>query len=307
MEVLPAGLGSGLPEGPVLLVGPQGEQLVEMGQVVGGVGEILLRHKADELVLRVPHGPPCAGGFPLVDAVVEKLSGLLGIGEDALPIAPPVGSEKQRHGEVLLPVRGGAPGVFGAVCLAGPGKVAGVLPLCHVHVGLGPLPNAVELLFSVHLHAHHHAVGHALGAGVVVAGVLQVAHVLPGGVVEPLVLRAVEDGLEGLLHLAVDVLLGIAALGEQVAVFLGGKRSLHVVNTPSLREACFGGFHLVHYRPYRADCQIGKGPPRKAAALFRKTWFIPLGRSPCQSSSGCWPPGRGWCCPWGPAGRRRGR
>jgi enoyl-CoA hydratase/carnithine racemase len=72
------------------------------------------------------------------------------------------------------------------------------LPL---HVGLGLFPQAIGLLFLVHLRGHHHAVGYALEACVSVADVLDVGHVVTDGVVDTFsVTIAVEevfpDGIE---------------------------------------------------------------------------------------------------------------
>src|SRR6185369_10684548 len=84
--------------------------------------------------------------------------------------------EGGRH--VLLAVRRSIAGAPRARGLAPPSNLAGALR----HVGLHPSPKAVELGLMVELNRDHHAVGHALGAGIVVQDVLDVRFVGAGPV-----------------------------------------------------------------------------------------------------------------------------
>ena len=114
----------------------------------------------------------------------EQRPGVRAVVESAR--APARLGHQQRHGEVFLAVRRGALGVVPAVQAHGPGQVARVRPGLQQHVALGEAPELVEQRLAIHLHAHHHAVAHALGSGVVVAGVLQAAAVGVHVPVDPL-------------------------------------------------------------------------------------------------------------------------
>ena len=179
---------------------------------------VTARYKQDLMIVPVPHGMALTAVLPLVQAGPENLSGLLGVVENPLPVSPPMGSKKQGHGIEFLPVRGRTVGVPSAVRAAGPGKIPLIPPLGHIHISLGPLPDPVKLLLHVQLHAHHHAVGHAFGAGVIVPRIHQVAHILPHGMVDPLLLAAVEKGLHDLFQLPVNLLLGNPDFRKHVAV-----------------------------------------------------------------------------------------
>ena len=127
--------------------------------------------------------------------VVEQCARLGGIIENPFAISPAVGSEEKRHGEKFFPVRRRAPGVFRAVKRAGPGKIAFIPTAAvgrvfqylgiHIHVGFRPFPNPVEFLLFVQLYAHHHSVGHAFRAYIVVAGVGKITHIRTNFVVNP--------------------------------------------------------------------------------------------------------------------------
>ena len=209
--------------------------------MIGRVAEIAVGDKLDQVVLGVPHRVAGAGLLALVHAGVQDAPRHRGVIKDALAVAPAVGGKEQRHRKELLAVRRRAPGILGPVRLAGPGKVPGVLAFVHIHVGHDPAPQAVELLLAVHLHAEHHAVAHALGAGVVVAGVLHVAHVVPDRVVDAPVLRPVKHGLEGLLQLAAHRVVVVAERGKTVGVHPCLKRSLHKVVLSFIPYSSFGG------------------------------------------------------------------
>jgi hypothetical protein len=99
--------------------------------------------------------------------------GLRAVVVDPLPVAPAIGGEIQRHGVILLAIGGGARAARSAVGAHRPGKIAErrVRRVGHLHIGLGPVPQRVELALVAQLHGDHHAVTHALGAGIVVGPV----------------------------------------------------------------------------------------------------------------------------------------
>ena len=149
-----------------------------------------------------------------------------------------------------------------------PGKVPLVFPLLVFQVLLAPAPEPVKFLLFVQLHTHHHGIGHTLGAAVVVAGVHKAAQILPLRMIEPLVFRAVEHGLEGVLHLLLDFFGRIAQLGKYIAIFAGGKGTLplllHLRFSPFVKDGFRPGFAYSLPHPAR----IGK----PFSAFFGKTF-----------------------------------
>jgi len=57
-----------------------------------------------------------------------------------------------------------------------PGEVALEQAVLMLHVAFAPPPQTVEDVLLIHLHGNHHAIRHALGAGIVVLDVRDVAH-----------------------------------------------------------------------------------------------------------------------------------
>ena len=164
----------------------------------------------------------------VVAHAAEDFVGLLFVVVDALAVAPAVGGEVEGHDVVLFAVGCGAGGARGAVGVHGPGEVAdvGVVRVGDEHVGVGPVPEGVELALVVHLDGDHHAVGHAFGAGVVVGPVGHVAEgavfVFAGFEVDALGDGvAVEELLEGFFEAGFGFGGGVALFGEEVAVFAG--------------------------------------------------------------------------------------
>src|SRR6202042_548575 len=92
---------------------------------------------------------------------------------DAFAVAPAMRGEVEAHDEVLFAVGCGAGGARAVVGGDGPGEVTdgGVFRVGDEHVGVGPVPESVELALVIELDGDHHAVGDAFGAGVVVGPV----------------------------------------------------------------------------------------------------------------------------------------
>lgn len=76
MEKCAASPGSLGPERAICLVGPQREQCIEVGQMVGRIGKITLGDKFDKVVLGVPHRAARAGLFALMQAAVQDASAM---------------------------------------------------------------------------------------------------------------------------------------------------------------------------------------------------------------------------------------
>ncbi len=164
----------------------------------------------------------------VVAHAAEDFVGLLFVVVDACAVPPAVGGEIEGHDVVLFTVGCGAGGARGAVGVHGPGEVAdaGVVGVGDEHVGVGPVPEGVELALVVHLNGDHHAVGHAFGAGVVVGPVGHVAEravfVFAGLEVDALGDGvAVEELLEGFFEASFGFGCWVALFGEEVAVFSG--------------------------------------------------------------------------------------
>ncbi len=198
LQIFPALFRRLVPELPVVLI-PQGEQLIEMRQMIGRVRERTSRNEQDQMVVPVPHGPVLRRAVP--DAGLQDFPGPGAVRMDSLAVAPAVRRKEQGHGEIFLPVRRGPRGILRSVRLAGPGKVSGVLPFFHVHIRDRPLPDAVKLFPVIQLHAGHHAVGHSLRPRIMIAGVLDVTHVSAHGMIDALLFPPVEQGLPDLFEL----------------------------------------------------------------------------------------------------------
>ena len=198
-QVLPAFLRRLPPEFAVPFIRPLCKQVVEMGQMVAGIGNLHSGDKADILVLRLPHGLAARHDFMLVHRVAQDLPGLSGVIEDPFPVAPPGRSHEQRHGKVFLAVRRGAFCVVFPVQLHGPGEISGVRSFPHPHVPVRECPQPVKDILPVHLDTHHHAVAHALCPGVDVSGIHHAPCVLFRPVAE-IFLRIEENGFKSLFN-----------------------------------------------------------------------------------------------------------
>ena len=227
MEKCAAGPGSRGPERAVLLVGPQREQRIEVGQMVGRIGKITLGDKFNKMVFGVPHRAARAGPFALVQAAVQDAAGHGGIIVDSAAAAPAPRRKEERHGKILLAVWGGTLGVGGAVGPARPGKVPGVGAVLYVHIVHDPVPQGVKFGLVVSLYAEHHAVAHALGSDVVVARVLDVGKARPGGMVEAVSFVPVKNGMKCIFNAHIDLRLRIAQLRKNIAVVCGQGYCCH--------------------------------------------------------------------------------
>ena len=197
LQIFSARLHCLLPEFPVLLI-PQRKQLIKMRQMIGRVRKRAPRHEQNQMIVAVPHRlvRRCA----VINAGLQDFFCPGAVCEYALSVAPAVGREEQRHGKILFPVRRRSHGILRSVRLAGPGKIPCVLAFLHVHVSDRPLPDPVKFFLVIHLHAGHHAVGHSLRPCVVIARILDVAHVLTHRMINSLILRTVEHGLPDFLQ-----------------------------------------------------------------------------------------------------------
>ena len=197
LQIFSARLCRLLPEFPVVLI-PQRKQLIKMRQMIGRVRKRAPRHEQNQMIVAVPHRlvRRCA----VINAGLQDFFCPGVVCEYALSVAPAVGRKEQRHCKILLPVRRRSHGILRSVRLAGPGKIPRVLAFLHVHVSDRPLPDPVKLFLVIQLHAGHHAIGHSLRPCVVIARILDVAHVLAHRMINSLILRTVKHGLPDFLQ-----------------------------------------------------------------------------------------------------------
>ena len=145
---------------------------------------------------------------------------------DALAVAPAVRGEQQRHRIIFLAVWRGARRARRAVGAERPGEIADgrVCRVRHLHVGLRPVPQRVELALVAELDGDHHAVAHAFRADVVVRPIGDVGEgaVAVGARLEIdalLLPVAVEELLESAFDPGVRLRrAGPELLGEEVAI-----------------------------------------------------------------------------------------
>ena len=130
--------------------------------MIAWIREIHFRDKTDQIIGAVPHRAPPFPVFPFVQAGMQQAPGLGFVVKNPLAVPPPVSGEKKRHRKVFLAIRRGSPSVFAPVQTAAPGKISRVGAAVQKHIGLCPFPQPVKFIFSVHLHAHHHGIAHAL-------------------------------------------------------------------------------------------------------------------------------------------------
>ena len=220
MEILAARLRAGEIEIGAAVIGPAGPDLVEGRQVVGRIGvadAASFRGEGDEVRLLVDER------LDPVGAVLGpgKVEDVLRLGEvvDLSVVAPAVGGKDERGHEIELTVGGGAFGPVRAVRVEAPGEIALHRAVLVLHVFLAPAPQAVEDVLLAQLHGDHQAIGHALGAGVLVLDVGDIGHVVPHFEID--FVRATEDLLVDLLQAGVDLCLRIPHLSEDVAVLAG--------------------------------------------------------------------------------------
>ena len=166
--------------------------------MIGRVRKRAARHEQNQMIVAVPHRLICR--CAVINAGLQDFFCPGAVCKHALSVTPAVGRKEQRHCKILFPVRRRSHGILRSVRLAGPGKIPSVLAFLHVHVSDRPLPDPVKLFLVIQLHAGHHAVGHSLRPCVVIARILDVAHVLAHRMIDSLILRTVEHGLPDFLQ-----------------------------------------------------------------------------------------------------------
>ena len=207
-----------MPERTVAFVAPQSKKFIEMRQMIRGIGKFTVGNEFDEMVFGVPHGKSGTGFFAFVYTCVQDAPCPGSVIQYPFAGTPAVGRKKQGHGKKFFAVRGGSIGIFAAVSMTGPGKIAGVFPFGEVHVGHDPSPQAVEFLLVIHLYAEHHCVGHALGTDVMVPRILYVHHVRSGTMAKANPLRTIEHLLKCAFQLVVNFGLRISKPFQSVQI-----------------------------------------------------------------------------------------
>ena len=234
MQVLTALGGTTHPVVIVVHTSPFSPYFVEGGDVVAGVGETLseaIGGEGDETCFRI--NEIRHGAALILNRTIAHIMGRRGVLDslrtdgdkdilclfqivDARIVAPTVGGEDKGGDEIEFTVAGSSLGIVGTVGLTTPGEVASIFAKLVLHVGLAPAPQTVEDVLLAKLYGNHHAVGHALGADIVVLDIGDVAHVV--AYLEVDFVRAAEHIVEHLLELCVDIGLLVAHLDKEVTV-----------------------------------------------------------------------------------------
>ena len=147
------------------------------------------------MVFVIPHGLTWATLASLVNGGMQNRTGFLFVVEYSISVSPSVGCKEKCHRKKFLAIGSRTVCVFCSVQLATPCEIALVFAVFHVHEFFCPFPDAVKFLFHVQLKAHHHPVGHAFRAGVIVSGVHKVSRLILRLVVNPLFLASVKKCL----------------------------------------------------------------------------------------------------------------
>ncbi len=200
-----------------------------MRQVIRRVGKINPRYKEDLLVLKIPHRCSLTAVLPLVQTCRKDFPCLPRVVKNPLTVAPAFGSKEKRHRKKFLTVRRRAVCVLLSGHLARPRKIPLVPTVLHPHISFCPFPETVKLLFHVHLHTHHHAVGHTLRARIMIPGVFNISHVIADRVIY--FILAVEEIMYDLLKLCLYFLFAFSDLRKYIAV-------LHTVKPLSVVSLC---------------------------------------------------------------------
>ena len=146
-----------------------------------------------------------------------------------------MGCKNKSHRKEFFSVRCGAVIVLTARRINTPCKISGVPSLVHIHICPCPFPDAVELFPAVHLNAEHHSVGHALGPGIMIAGILHIAHVISEFMVYAFIIRSVEHGIKDLIQTLLSLIIADTDSGKSIPVFSGVKTAFHVISVPFIQ------------------------------------------------------------------------
>jgi hypothetical protein len=209
---------------------------------------------------------------------VEDPLGLGRVGDVGGPgrVAPAVRGEDERGRHVLLAVRRSAAGAPRARRLARPADLASALR----HVVLDPFPEAIELGLMVQLNRGHHAVGHALGADIIVVDVLDVRFVGAWAVeVDRPRAAGIEERGPGRSDLLVALRLGFTGDGDEEIGVARGRRAFATSAAAAAAgsAASSGGAAVRAATRAPACCAAGGTTPASARASFA--------RAPARGSS----------------------
>lgn len=80
------------PERPVLFIGMNREQFIEVREMIGGIAKRRFRYEFNQLSCWIPHRVAFAV-LSLMDACAQNCFGLLGIIKRHWPVTPAVGGE----------------------------------------------------------------------------------------------------------------------------------------------------------------------------------------------------------------------
>ena len=143
---------------------------------------------------------------------------------DARVVSPAVGSENQGCDEIEFTIARRSLAVTCSICLATPGEIAFQRSFLMLHVLAAPSPQTVENVLSVHLHCHHHAVGHALSAGIMVLDVGHISHGVAHFEID--FVGTEKHVIKHLLKLGIHSFRCVAEINEDISILLGFECAL---------------------------------------------------------------------------------
>ena len=181
---------------------------------VGVVSTPTRRNEGDEFVLHVDE-VATAVAFFVPHHVVQNELCFSEIVNVAI-VAPEVGGEEQRGDVVEFAIGSRTLRVASSVRSATPCEIAFQVAILVLHIFLAPSPKSVEHVLASELHGNHHAIAHALGAGIVVLHVGDVTHRVAHFEVD--FVGTLEEFVAHLVDSVVNLLLRITQFGKDIAV-----------------------------------------------------------------------------------------
>lgn len=81
-----------------------------------------------------------------------------------------------------------------------------------------PISISGQIPFHIHLDTDHHAIGHPFRPGIVVPRILQICHILSRLMINPLLFRAIEKGMDTFLQLSLYFFPAFSQFPENIPV-----------------------------------------------------------------------------------------
>ena len=218
MQIFSAGCRCLSPEFPVSFLRIFCEQFIKMWQMIRGIRKIHVCDKFDQMIGRIPHRFSRMSRLPFVDTFPQDCFCLFAVSKYSFPVPPTGRCKKQCHGEIFFSVRRRSLRIMRSIRATGPGKIVAAGSFRNIHISPHPLPETVKFRFLIQLYADHHAIGHSLRAYIMIAGILQIRHIISCLMIKTFCLRSVKYGFKGLFQSFPDCSLIITALFQYISI-----------------------------------------------------------------------------------------